>query len=210
MRFSTSSQRCSLEAFLDSDMDQSNLFVPIASQQELEDKSSWANTTYQWPQRPFDEFCMAIGQALIAWAQLENRLEAVFTISLQTSSSESAHAVWASLSGFRARLDVTDGALKVNSPSSQIQERWSKIKERCRKKSLRRNDLAHGTMFYEHTNPTISKRFFLSSPDEGGSIAKRTYTSDAIQLRDAFHSISIELYELWDEIFAARNISAAT
>ena len=174
-------------------MDQSKLFITCSTVAEIEDAASWTNTSYDWPQTQFDELCSAVGQALVAWAALERWLFAIYMASLQSASPNSASSIWDIQTGFRMRLNMTHESLLKNHNLAINANKWEKLKDRCRKKSLRRNALAHGTMFYEHSNKSLSKRFFIATIKTTGPLEPRIHTSDALSFRDAFISISEEL-----------------
>ncbi len=101
---------------------------------------------------------------------------------------------------FRAKLDVTDAAVVASNFAHPNPNAWPKLKERCRKKSLRRNNIAHGTLCYSHTEKNLSRRFFVATPDKEGSVQERDYINDISSLRDAFQLLEEDLCNFYFDI----------
>lgn len=169
------------------------MFTLVATEEELRDATSWVNTSFTWPQAQYDILCKSVGEAMFAWGQVEMRAYGIYLAALAAKSHEAAHASWEAQTGFRAKLAMADGCVRVSTAIKPDLDVWGKLKERCRKKSLRRNNIAHGVLFYEHTQSNLSRKFFIATPDAEGKIDKRDFVSDVIQMRNGFCQLADDL-----------------
>jgi len=180
----------------------STLFTPLATSEELDDKSSWVNTDFSYPEGAYRTFFAAIGECVAAWASVENSLFPVFVFSLKSSEQRSASAVFYSTIGFRAKLSMTAAAIK-NSKSVQFDaDEWENIYEESVKKASQRNRIAHGTIFYDHSNPKDARKFFIASSDSSKGLKSRLYQSDLENVRDNFVELSKSISDFWLEMIA--------
>ncbi len=173
------------------------LFTPLASTEELEDKNSWINNKYEWPREPYVNICFAIGEAMLAWAQLEMSLYGIFAFSLNSKRERGADATWSTLTGFRLKLELTDKLLVAAKIEKHDPTAWEKLKTSCGKKSKQRNAIAHGTLFYDHNENKPQRKFFLSTADSSGSIKSRQYFLDVVAAKNAFLATQSELNDYW-------------
>ena len=174
-------------------MSNQQIYIPVATSDEIEDKDSWINTKYQIPHGQYDSFCHALGEAMFGWGKVESELYAIFAISLGASDYRPMHAAWFAVDSFRARLDMVNRVHNVAHLDGAAMETWNKLVDRCRKKSARRNALAHGQLYYEHNALKESRKFFVATPSPKGTIDRRDYLYDVMQLKRAFLGLAQDL-----------------
>ena len=172
-------------------------FIPIATSEELGDSNSWVNTTYQWPQDPYDDICRELAQAMFAWGSVESSLFTIFATSLQSANKDVSAATWYSLESFRARREITDATHKNSGLAGFDEDRWKKLLERSRRRSTARNFIAHGQLFYEHTVKDPARKFFVSIPKLDSGIDKRNYASDIKSVKESFTTLGEDLKAYW-------------
>ena len=169
------------------------LFTPVVSKEELADKNSWINTGYTYPMNAYLFFYANLGECLAAWAMIESRLYAIYIFSLKTAEPDAATNMFFSTPGFRAKLDMTNSIVMNAKNTVQDIEIWQKLREKLIKKSARRNLIAHGTVFYQHTIPKEERRFYLSTQDYINHESKKLYMTDLVSIRDSFISLNDEM-----------------
>jgi hypothetical protein len=169
------------------------IFIPVATDDEIRNKSSWVNTGFDWPRDAYQEICYEASQAIYAWSRVELTLFGIYTKSIKSTSQMGAQATWSALDSFRARREITSAAHIVSGLAGYDQEALEKLSERCRKKSLRRNQIAHGQLFYDHKEPQTSRKFFISTV-KIGPLSRKDYTSDARALSAAFMQLTSDLF----------------
>lgn len=177
------------------------LFIPIASSS----REGWIRANHADNIEEFEKLSKEIGYALLAWSAVEVSLKFIWVASTKSSKSITVIKAWESLESFRTRLAVVDSAVKASDISDQLLEDWDKLKERCRKKSLRRNLLAHGTAFYDHDEPNVSKKYFISRLIFGKSFDTSTklHLNELEHLTLAFGALDHDLVEFWNAFRAA-------
>ncbi|HBY41463.1 MAG TPA: hypothetical protein DEH24_18680 [Alteromonas sp.] len=126
-------------------------------------------------QSEYDNFYIAYGEALGAWANVEHSLSSVFEFHISSNELLVSHAVFWSLQGFRARLDVTTAAVESSGRSPDAIEEWRKISTKLSRKSKSRNKLAHFSPCFGREKPGRDYRMFLGDPKSpfSGSIIRQ-------------------------------------
>lgn len=94
---------------------------------------------------------------------------------------------------------MTDAALRAQTQFTLDERRWSKLRERVRKKSLRRNAIAHGQIFYDHVAKLENRKMFIATPSTLDGLQDRIYENDLIQIRSAFLTFSDDLLAFWQD-----------
>ena len=173
------------------------LFVPIATSEELEDKNSWVNTGFEYPIEAYKNFFLRYGEAMAAWADVEMRLFSIYAFTIKSPEYRSLSASFIGLLGFRQKLDVTDAVMKNSEEVVYNEVEWGDIYNQCQKKSSQRNFLAHGTVYYDHVHPKETRRFFLST---GGATESRKYESELRVVRDSFMELGGRMVSFWSSL----------
>jgi hypothetical protein len=173
------------------------IFIPIVTSEERSDKSSWVHTGYEFPHDQYEDICRLVGEAIFAWGQVENNLFAVYAKSIQSKPIRGAQANWEALDSFRAKREMTNRVHSVSGLVGMDVNVWERLSDRARKKSLRRNNIAHGQLYYAHTEKNVSRKFFIATPSIVDGIDRRDYASDLRSLRAAFQKLSDDIFTYW-------------
>ncbi len=111
------------------------------------------------------EFYIAYGECFAAWSGVELNLFAVYALHINSADYASVSASYYSTTGFRAKLGMVDAVVKASSRASQEdRKKWQLLTENASKKSRRRNELAHNTVFFGRHTETGTKKMFLGPP----------------------------------------------
>ena len=97
----------------------------------------------------------AMGQALAAWARVEEEMSLVFIHAMGATFDPSARAVFFSVRSFEARLGMTDAAIKAMYPplpEDTLGKEWNALHNRLRVKNKSRNEIAHAGVLFVATN----------------------------------------------------------
>lgn len=124
-----------------------------------------------------------VGEAISEWSFVELSLCNLFTICLTPTSTnpntdyqpveytdfQVPTAIFYSVENFRGKLGMLDAALCARVPDSgqqavDIRNEWSKLREKIRKLSLKRNKLAHWTVTPAYYDTGISNPSRLMPP----------------------------------------------
>lgn len=111
-----------------------------------------------------DQMFALVGRAITAWSFAERDLAVIFSIctgvtcgtpdgrGIRFIDAHAANAVFFSVENFRARLNLMDAAISTVATlgpdqwGTELSEKWSKLRNKARKLSMRRNRLAHWTV----------------------------------------------------------------
>lgn len=110
------------------------------------------------------EFYIAYGEAMAAWASVEQNLFAVFHFHTAPREYAVGPGIYWTLQGFRARLDVTDAAVSASGRAKEQLQEWNKISDKLKRKSLSRNKLAHYAPCYGREREGMRRKMFLGNP----------------------------------------------
>ena len=134
-------------------------------------------------------FFQSIGECLSSWGKVEIMLSGLFGIAMRTNDSKAVMSVFESATGFRAKLEMTDAALK-NSSLKIDETWWDGIANKLRKGSKNRNQVAHLQEYHLRSEPE-NRRFFLSSAKS--SLKSRVHYAALKQYSESFLSLCDEL-----------------
>lgn len=148
----------------------------------------------------YQEFYTVYGECFSAWSDVESHLLAVFIFLLRSPDYSAASAVFYSTVGFRAKLSMVDEVV-TNSKSVHTDNltEWKSINSEASKKSRRRNELAHNTVFYGRLNGIGSRKMFVGDP-RTPSEASRLHTHDLGEVRDSFYSLGKRVFGFWQRL----------
>ena len=118
-------------------------------------------------------FYSALGQALAQWASVEHSLFELYCVAVQSHKSNYAalSASYHVVSGFRTRLEMVDYALKFFLKKDSDISKWKSLKDRARKKSRKRNHLAHFMVINHVFNDEKEESYYLSPSIVDGKAA---------------------------------------
>ncbi len=108
-----------------------------------------------------DELVKAIGAAVAAWQLVEFRLVILFDICTESLNTTATSAAFHEVTGFHTKLKMVNRAVAESRLDERGKADWKKLSEKVRKKSLRRNDLAHGVVTYEPSAKGRQKRLYV-------------------------------------------------
>lgn len=144
------------------------------------------------------EFYIAYGECFAAWSGVELNLLAVYALHINSADYASVSASYYSTTGFRAKLEMVDAVVKASSRASQDdRKKWQLLSESASKKSRRRNELAHNTVFFGRHTETGTKKMFLGSP-HSPSEHSRLQAHDLREIRQSFTLLGEELFSFWE------------
>lgn len=105
-------------------------------------------------------YAHAIGMALSVFSEAEQIVGRLFCLAIGARDSEAAYrASWTVIS-FAGRLNLVDAAIKyAYRDRADILEEWSKTKGRLKDESVKRNQLAHGTIVNHHSSAGVEVVF---------------------------------------------------
>lgn len=178
------------------------LFLPLASAEEIADKTSWVNTSHKWDQSWQDHLCQRLGEAITAWALVETELFALYATAVRAQESRSVGMAWEVVQSPKALIDMTNAAMNGVERVTVNMEAWSKLYIRCGKKLSRRNLAAHGCIFYDHHAAKPDEKLFIASAKYASPIGDRLYASELIDMRNVFQRLSEDLTRFRATTFA--------
>ncbi len=173
------------------------LFLPVATVKECKDKNSWMNTGYEYPEDAYRSFYSSLGECIAAWASVENNLFGICAYSLKSEEHKAVSAMFYETPGFRAKLDMTSAVVRNVKNTKQDLKKWDELYKKMAKKSSMRNRVAHGTIFYAHTEKKENRRFYLSSPSMSSPEDQKLYESDLNSIRDSFVALAKQVFDYY-------------
>jgi hypothetical protein len=151
----------------------------------------------------YAEFYLAYGECFAAWSHVEGSLLAVYMFLMSPADYAAISASYFSTTGFRAKLELVDSVLKSAARVSEEQQRkWRSLFEGVSKKSRRRNELAHNTVFFGRLGATGDKNMFLGNAQNPGQHS-RLHAHDLREIRQSFTSLAGELFSFWQELLSS-------
>lgn len=109
------------------------------------------------------EFYSALGEAMSSWSSVEVHLYLIFVGCLSPADHTVAAAVYYATESFRTKLNLTDAAVQVVMKGEPELEEWNDLREWIRKKSTKRNALAHHDVLI-NTRRRGGRRYLLAEP----------------------------------------------
>ncbi len=148
----------------------------------------------------YENFYTAYGECFSAWSSVEFNLLMIFTFLLQSPSYEAVSSTFYSTTGFRAKLDMVDAVVKNAKHSDErILNSWDDLSKKTSKNSLRRNQLAHNTVFYGRESEHENRKLFIGNPRTPFE-KPRFHTHDLNQIQKSFSSIATDLFAFWERL----------
>lgn len=130
-------------------------FLPIGPTSDRESTDAPSEAEYV-------EFYAAYGECFAAWSSVELNLFTVYAFLMSTAEYGAISASYFSTTGFRAKLEMVDAVFSSASRMTKKQrEKWQSLRDNVSKKSRRRNELAHNTVFFGRLEAKGAKRMFL-------------------------------------------------
>ena len=170
-------------------------FLPIGP---TSDRESAMSATP--PMQEYQDFYTVYGECFSAWSDVESRLLAVFIFLLQSPDYGAASAAFYSTIGFRAKLSMVDEVVhNSKSVNAADSAEWKVIYEEASKKSRRRNELAHNTVFYGRLNGIGSRKMFMGDP-RTPSESSQLHTHDLGEVRNSFYSLGQKVFSFWQRL----------
>jgi hypothetical protein len=127
-----------------------------------------------------DSVLRSVGAALHNWSLVELQLSSLFATISNTMEQSRAHALFAAILSFDARLAVCDRLMRFETLSELDREMWVKMSARISKYYKKRHELAHFTLDYT-TNVARISPFYTQ--DKFISETERYLTEDEIRSR---------------------------
>lgn len=178
-----------------------SLFTPIATTKELEDRTSWVNTSYQWNQEWQDNICQRLGEAVVSWALIESRLSQLYHHAITPDDLRSATWAWQSIHSAGALVDMADSALRGMENNTIDEKEWRTLLKKVKRQVTKRNRIAHCQIFYDHSARSESKKMFVTSPYQAEGVNRRFYSSDLDAMRARFQETAEELFSFLQKTF---------
>lgn len=170
-------------------------FTPIGPTSDRE-----SSLTDLPPGEDYVEFYVSYGECFAAWSGVESNLLLVYVFFLNSPDYGSVSASYFSTTGFRAKLEMVDAVVQTSSRANQHdQKKWKFLFESASKKSRRRNELAHNTVFFGRLAETGTKKMFLGDPRRP-SERTRLHAHDLREIRQSFTSLGEELFSFWQQL----------
>ena len=91
----------------------------------------------------FDMLLRAVGSALTNWSFVETGLFRVFHEAICCPALGPSSAAFVAVENYRAKLSMTDAALRSSKSFQPHTQTWEALQERCISESKERNRLAH-------------------------------------------------------------------
>lgn len=144
-------------------------------------------------------FYYELGLTITQWASVENAFQHVFTSSFKTYDAALALSFNA-IENFRSKLLVAEAAFSVNLNKAQYFE-WQGLYNKLRKRSQRRNQLAHRFVLNRPLEKPGRRIVLLEKHSWSDPIGVR----DMVLLRYAFFGLSNQLLNFADRIIGAKS-----
>jgi hypothetical protein len=172
----------------------------MASTAELEDASSWVNTSYQIPTDAYVKFYMLIGEAIAIWSMVESSLARILQATIKSQYPDAAFAGVQSLSSFRSKIDFISAALEAAFPDHEILQEWKSLFNKLSRKNNRRNSIAHCTVYYDHNSHSPDRKFLIPQKINGTPKQNCLYQSDLSKIKHSFYELYMECFRFADKI----------
>ncbi|QSV13261.1 hypothetical protein CGI80_00535 [Vibrio parahaemolyticus] len=170
-------------------------FMPLGSTSERDEAH-----TMRPEIQDYTEFYTLYAECMACWSGVESSLLSLYMLLLQVDDYHAASAAFYSTNGFRIKLDLVDAIVKNSSKVEECdRELWNKLYKESSKKSRRRNQLAHNTVYYGRFNDNETRRMFIADP-RNPSEGARLYIHDLRNIRDAFEELRNNLFSFWSSL----------
>ena len=103
----------------------------------------------------YDTVLRAVGAALHNWSLIELQLSNLFSVISDPRDQRKAHAVFAAVLSFDARLAICDRLMDLEEADELEKEMWTKLSARISKYYRKRHELAHFTLNHGAQSPAI-------------------------------------------------------
>jgi hypothetical protein len=152
--------------------------------------------------KEYERFYTTYGECFSAWSVVELSLLSIYVLLLSSPEYKAATATFYSTTGFRAKLDMVDAV--INNSTQVVEDdlkTWKPLFEKTSKKALRRNELAHNTVYFGRLSEVGKKTMFIADPQtprEGSQL----HTHDLAQIRESFIDLRMELLSFWHRLIS--------
>lgn len=144
---------------------------------------------------PTGALLKAVGAALHNWSLVEIQLSTLFAALSDVPDQNKAHAIFAAILSFDARLAVCDRLMKLENLDELHKEMWTKMSARLSKFYKKRHEVAHFTVGYsgdeEVINPFFTQEKWIYENVRHLTVAQiRERSEKFVQLHLAVHWFS--------------------
>ena len=162
-------------------------------------------------------FYVRLGMAIAAWQFVDANLCHVYASAIGSLNYEALTASFHVPINFRARLDMTDEAVKRSRISNDLIDEWAKLYAKLRKKSSRRNALTHGTVVFQPSQQKKDRQLFiapsisdLTRSPRGLDLDTAIYQAHIDDMIQAFDALNTELFLFFQKLPPALRPLAAS
>jgi hypothetical protein len=170
------------------------------SKAELDELGSKANEQNKWA------LYTSVGQALSAWAAMEQTLVAIAALLLRTSVPKAGIMMY-SILNFQVWLNVIGDLFSQDEIYATLKPKWNKIYEKLRAMKDTRDRLAHHTVWHEDKiDPALGSHTLLRPPefDTRQKSQKQKYEpldyDQILRFVDSVHKVQDEITTLINSI----------
>lgn len=146
----------------------------------------------------FHAFFSHLGQAMAAWAQVEQQILSAYTRTVNAPDHRCSQLSFIIPTSFNIRLQMTDAVVRTLILDEAVMAKWDKLQERARKKSLVRNQLAHGIVLCMLPEVELVIAASVNDPRKD-FIHKPLNAKQLVDVRDSFLKLELDLRLFWVE-----------
>lgn len=181
------------------DRSQRSVFMPLASHFELSSISSWINQGFSFRGDWYINFCCSVGEALMAWGDVESQLAAFYVRLSKPHNPEDSFQHFNEIVSFNSRIDMTRKASRQQALTDDLTEEIAQLLEELSSLVPSRNALAHWRMIYRHhTEPRDC--FALAKFRYGVGIEQEMSIDEVLRIKLSFFAMNDRLFAVWDRL----------
>jgi hypothetical protein len=99
------------------------------------------------PEEKLRNIYFAVGFAMTQWQHVEQALTQLFLILLKAQNAGAASAAFASVLGFRSKLNMVESAAFVVLGKTPLFAEWTSLSKSLGRKASKRNQIAHFMLY---------------------------------------------------------------
>lgn len=154
----------------------------------------------------YEEFYVAYGECFSTWSDVELSLFSIFAYLIGSPDYDAVASTFFSTTGFRAKLDIVDAVVSSSGRVPDEQKKvWAALRASASKSSRRRNQLAHGTVYFGR-QATEQRKMFVGDQRQPYQDS-RLHAHDLKAIQESFSALSDQLSSFWHVL---RNLTTAS
>lgn len=152
-----------------------------------------------------EELLRNIGHVMAAWQGIEHAVFDIFRHFFEPDHYDVAATAFFAVQAFETRMQMVD-ALMTQFANEAQSEKWKRLHDKIRKKSKRRNAVAHGLFVFFGNPPkrkaALSRSIYVITRFPAGSPRMHDFvaSNELLNAANSFCTMAKELYDFLDEL----------